>query len=164
LNAERRGDDLLLSWNPELPAVTSAITRMLLIEAGSDQRNLVLGPEELRSGRLIYTPAAGQVNIRLHEREANSSSESDFGRGVANESKFSASCKGKSVEIFFTFRLEGEAEASPPVFCEVSTAKSLRDYFGSTKSKRQLTRVGNLVCGRESGYQNVNWISRNRPR
>lgn len=66
LTAARRGDDLLLSWNPELPAVTSAITGMLLIEAGSDQRNLVLGPEELRSGRLIYTAVADQVNIRLH--------------------------------------------------------------------------------------------------
>jgi len=66
LTAERRGDDLLLSWNPELPAVASAITGMLLIEAGSDQRNFVLGPEELRSGRLIYTAAADQVNIRLH--------------------------------------------------------------------------------------------------
>ncbi len=66
LTAESRGDDLLLSWNPELPAVTSAITGVLLIESGSDQRNLVLGPEELRSGRLVYTAAADQVNIRLH--------------------------------------------------------------------------------------------------
>ena len=65
LTAERRGTDLLLSWDRESPAIASAITGSLFIQAGNDHRDLVLTPEQLRSGSVFYTPTGDQIDIRL---------------------------------------------------------------------------------------------------
>lgn len=65
LNAERRGGDLLLSWNRASPAILNAVTGILFIQAGKSNRNLVLTPDQLRSGSVLYTPTADQVEIRL---------------------------------------------------------------------------------------------------
>ncbi|HJT89404.1 MAG TPA: hypothetical protein VJ732_16160 [Bryobacteraceae bacterium] len=65
LNAERRGGDLMLSWNRGSPAILNAVTGILFIQAGTSTRDLVLTPDQLRSGSVLYTPTADQVEIRL---------------------------------------------------------------------------------------------------
>jgi len=63
---ERRGADLLLSWNREASIVTNATFGMLLIRAQNANRDMSLTPEQLRLGRILYAPTTDQVDFQLN--------------------------------------------------------------------------------------------------
>ena len=54
LTAERRGKDLLISWNSSAPAISQANFGMLLVRGTDLTRDLPLNVEELRAGRVVY--------------------------------------------------------------------------------------------------------------
>ena len=68
LTAEWRGADMLLSWNHDAPAITSATEGTLIIQAENSTQQIVLTPSQLRSGRVLYSPTAVQFDIRLEVR------------------------------------------------------------------------------------------------
>lgn len=63
---ERRGADLLLSWNREASIVSNATFGMLLIRAQNANRDMSLTPEQLRLGSILYAPTTDQVEIQLN--------------------------------------------------------------------------------------------------
>jgi TonB family protein len=63
---ERRGADLLLSWNRESSIVSNATFGMLLIRAQNASRDISLTPEQLRLGSILYAPTTDQVEIQLN--------------------------------------------------------------------------------------------------
>ena len=63
---ERRGADLLLSWNREASIISNATFGMLLIRAQYANRDISLTPEQLRLGSVLYTPTTDQVEILLN--------------------------------------------------------------------------------------------------
>jgi hypothetical protein len=77
LDAERRGDDLLLYWNRESAAIASAVTGILVIQTGDDHEDFVLSPQDLHSGRFIHRSTASLVNIRLHVFDWNDNQTTD---------------------------------------------------------------------------------------
>jgi len=75
------------------------------------------------------SPKGGTVRAVVTVGSAGKAGSIDFGTSDANlaeevrgylssETKYSEGCEGKTVELLFTFRLEGEAEWTPPVFFE----------------------------------------------
>ena len=77
LAAERRGDALVLRWNRESPAITSAVTGILVLQTAADREDLVLSREDLRSGRFIHRSTANLFNIRLHVIDGNDNQTTD---------------------------------------------------------------------------------------
>jgi TonB family protein len=66
MQVERRGGDLRVSWNRTSPAVVQAKDAVLSIRDGeSQQQELHLDLEQLRSGSVLYTPANNTVQFRL---------------------------------------------------------------------------------------------------
>jgi hypothetical protein len=65
LTAERRGSDLVLSWNREAPSVARASYGMLIIRGKEGRRDIALTPDQLRAGSIVYTPTAEQVEVEL---------------------------------------------------------------------------------------------------
>lgn len=65
LGVERRGGMLELVWNRKQPDLERARSALLTIEDGGAERRVVLGPAEIRSGRVAYKPVAQQVKFRL---------------------------------------------------------------------------------------------------
>ena len=59
---------MLLSWNHDSPAITSATEGTLIIQAENSTQQIVLTPSQLRSGRVLYSPTAVQFDIRLEVR------------------------------------------------------------------------------------------------
>lgn len=66
LNVERRGGMLELNWNRRQPDLARARSAVLTIEDGPAQLRMVLGPAELRNGRVAYKPAGENVKFRLN--------------------------------------------------------------------------------------------------
>jgi TonB family protein len=66
LTVERRGADLLVSWNREASIVTNATFGMLLIRAQYASRDIGLTAEQLRHGSILYAPTTDQVEILLN--------------------------------------------------------------------------------------------------
>jgi TonB family protein len=71
LRVERTGGELLLTWNSESPAIKAATGAVLFIADGDQQANMPLDLGLLRSGRIVYSPASGDVNFRLDVANAN---------------------------------------------------------------------------------------------
>ena len=65
LTAERRGSDLVLSWNRESPTVAGASYGMLIIRGKDTRRDIALSAEQLRAGSIVYTPTTDQVQVEL---------------------------------------------------------------------------------------------------
>jgi protein TonB len=65
-SAERRGGDLMLSWNREAPQIVNATFGMLLIRGPEVNRDMPLNPEQLRTGSVLYTPTTDQMEIQLN--------------------------------------------------------------------------------------------------
>jgi hypothetical protein len=66
LTVDRRGTDLLLSWDRHSPSVTSATFGVVLIRESDRTRNVALTPEQLRFGSVRYKPASDEVDIELN--------------------------------------------------------------------------------------------------
>lgn len=77
LSVERRGADLLLSWNYQSEPVVNATSGGVVIHDGDTTRNVQLSSDQLRAGRILYSPSSDEVNLELHVA---------MGRKIATES------------------------------------------------------------------------------
>jgi hypothetical protein len=66
LKADRNGSDWIVSWDPDSPVFTKATSAEIVIEDGYIHKNLVLGPTELRNGRIIYIPVTDNATLQLN--------------------------------------------------------------------------------------------------
>ena len=66
LAVERRGSDLVVSWNRTAAMIAKADFGMLLIRGSSVSRDIPLTAEELRSGSVVYASTAEQVRFQLN--------------------------------------------------------------------------------------------------
>ena len=57
--------DMILNWDPGIPAVTQATRGVLLVNDGRTPRTIQLSPEVLHRGNLKYTPESADVLFRL---------------------------------------------------------------------------------------------------
>ena len=66
LAAERRGSDLLLSWDTSSPTIAKATFGMLLIRGDGGDRQIALSAEQLRAGKVLYTLTSEESEIQLN--------------------------------------------------------------------------------------------------
>jgi periplasmic protein TonB len=66
LAVERRGNNLVVSWNRNASMIAKADFGMLLIRGGDVSRDISLTAEELRSGSVVYSSTAEQVRFQLN--------------------------------------------------------------------------------------------------
>jgi periplasmic protein TonB len=66
LAVERRGNDLVISWNRKAAMIAKADFGMLLIRGSDVSRDIPLTAEELRSGSVVYASTAEQVRFQLN--------------------------------------------------------------------------------------------------
>jgi TonB family protein len=66
LAVERRGNDLVISWNRDAAIIAKADFGMLLIRGAAVSRDIPLTAEELRSGSVVYASSAEQVRFQLN--------------------------------------------------------------------------------------------------
>jgi len=65
LAVERNGDNLMVSWNREAPAVRSANSGLLEIDDGGEMKRMELDRANLSGGNFIYRNASEKVRFRL---------------------------------------------------------------------------------------------------
>jgi protein TonB len=65
LRLARSGTDWELSWDQNAPTLLAAVSGHLRITDGVIQKNVDLAPPELRTGRIVYTPATDDVVMQL---------------------------------------------------------------------------------------------------
>ena len=65
LAVEPNGQNLMVRWNPESPAVRSASHGTLEIDEGGENKRLELDRANLSNGRMVYHSASDQVRFRL---------------------------------------------------------------------------------------------------
>ena len=65
LKLARSGTDWELSWDQDAPILLGAVNGHLQITDGVIQKNVDLTPAELRTGRIMYTPATNDVVMQL---------------------------------------------------------------------------------------------------
>ena len=66
LAVEKRGNDLVVSWNRNAAMIAKADFGMLLIRGSDVSRDIPLTAEELRSGSVVYASTAEQVRFQLN--------------------------------------------------------------------------------------------------
>jgi TonB family protein len=66
LLVERRGSDLLLTWNRLSAPVVSASSGEVLIREGNASRTIRLNQKQLRAGSVLYAPTTDQVELQLN--------------------------------------------------------------------------------------------------
>ena len=66
LAVEKRGNDLVVSWNRNAAMIAKADFGMLLIRGSEVSRDIPLTAEELRSGSVVYASTAEQVRFQLN--------------------------------------------------------------------------------------------------
>jgi TonB family protein len=71
LRAERQGEDLKILWDLNSPAVGTATSGVLDIDDGGTKRQILMTADQIRFGSLLYSPASGQVAVRLSTRKDN---------------------------------------------------------------------------------------------
>jgi TonB family protein len=60
-----QGDDFLITWDREAPAIESAAKGVLRIQDGSERRITELQPAELANGSIIYRPSSDDIDFLL---------------------------------------------------------------------------------------------------
>jgi TonB family protein len=70
LSVNRDADRLTVSWNQNATIIATAKGATLRIQDGLHEENLDLSPEQLRSGRIIYSPFSDDVSFRLEVTDA----------------------------------------------------------------------------------------------
>jgi rare lipoprotein A len=65
---EPAGDFLRLTWTRDTSAVRSATTGVLRIEDGPAHQDIILDPQRLSNGSILYRPASRDVTFRLEIR------------------------------------------------------------------------------------------------
>jgi hypothetical protein len=84
-DARRDGDKLLLTWDPNAPAVIQAERGALLVNDGQHPVSIPLSPEQLVSGSLSYPVPSGNVLFRLHLYDKGRSVATDALRVITGE-------------------------------------------------------------------------------
>jgi sporulation related protein len=63
---QRRGHDLLMTWNRHAPTISHAKAGLVHIRDGNGaQQELRLDADELRTGSVLYTPVSNNVQFRM---------------------------------------------------------------------------------------------------
>ncbi len=65
LSAVPSGEYFRISWNPNSEPVRRATRAVLFLKDGGAQRSIGIPLEDLRIGRLLYSPASGDLQLRL---------------------------------------------------------------------------------------------------
>ena len=65
LSVERRPGDLVLHWEGAAAAIAGARRAVLVVEDGAFRKPYDLDPDQLRTGRIYYTPQSSDVRFRL---------------------------------------------------------------------------------------------------
>jgi hypothetical protein len=65
LAVERSGENLMVRWNRDAPAVRSASSGLLEIDDGGERKRMELDRANLSGGNFIYRNASGKVRFRL---------------------------------------------------------------------------------------------------
>jgi outer membrane biosynthesis protein TonB len=65
LNVQRDGKDLVMTWDPNAPAVQGARAGILSIVDGDYKRSMPLDPGQLRRGQVLYSPDSSDVLFQL---------------------------------------------------------------------------------------------------
>jgi hypothetical protein len=68
MRAQAQGDDLLLSWNGNSPALQSATDGLLQIDDGPEHREIALDRGGITRASMVYRPISGNVVFRLELR------------------------------------------------------------------------------------------------
>ena len=66
MHVERQGSSLLVSWNRQAPEIVQASAAKFSIVSGERGRTLTLSPHELRTGSLLYTVSAEDIEMELN--------------------------------------------------------------------------------------------------
>ena len=66
MRVDRQGSSLLVSWNRQAPEILQASAANFRIVAGERSRTLALSPHELRTGSLLYTLSAEDIEMELN--------------------------------------------------------------------------------------------------
>jgi TonB family protein len=66
MRVERQGTSLLVSWNRQAPQILQASVAKFRIASGERSRTLALSPHELRTGSLLYTLSAEDIEMELN--------------------------------------------------------------------------------------------------
>lgn len=66
LKADRNGSDWAVSWDTASPVLLKATSAEMVIDDGFIHKSLVLGPTELRIGRIIYIPVTDNATLQLN--------------------------------------------------------------------------------------------------
>jgi protein TonB len=66
MRVDRQGGSLLVSWNRQAPEILQASTARFRIVSGERSRTLALSPHELRTGSLLYTLSAEDIEMELN--------------------------------------------------------------------------------------------------
>jgi TonB family protein len=66
MHVERQGTSLLVSWNRQAPEILQASVAKFRIASGERSRTLALSPHELRTGSLLYTVSAEDIEMELN--------------------------------------------------------------------------------------------------
>ncbi len=61
----QQGDRLLITWNRESPMVQSAKYGILYIDDGTQHKEIVFAPGEMKNGSILYRPGSDEVTFRL---------------------------------------------------------------------------------------------------
>ena len=65
MRVDRQGSSLLVSWNRRAPEILQASGAKFSIVSGERSRTLALSPHELRTGSLLYTLSAEDIEMEL---------------------------------------------------------------------------------------------------
>lgn len=65
LRVERKGRLLMLGWNHMAPVLRKADRAKIGVADGGQYKEIVLSPQQLRTGRLAYLPATNDVSFKL---------------------------------------------------------------------------------------------------
>jgi TonB family protein len=91
LKAERNGHDWQVGWNNNADVLIQALGGHLTITDGSSQKEFYLDVNELRGGKILYTPVTDDVVVRLQLVTENLAQRVNESVRIVNGSEFQVS-------------------------------------------------------------------------
>jgi hypothetical protein len=105
LLAARKGRDLEITWNGSAPALNGAGGGSLFVSDGEGRTQIVLEPAHLQSGRVLYVPRTGDIEVRLEVTTAD---------GTVLRESLRVLGAGKTSTPSQRVTLDNDAPAAPP--------------------------------------------------
>jgi TonB family protein len=130
LKVERNGHDWQIGWNNNADVLIRALGGHLVITDGSSQKQLYLDINELRSGRIMYTPMTGDVLVRLQLVTGDSGQHVSESVRIVNGSEFQVSRQATTKDLpprassssVLAYRPVGRPSFDRKTFAETSAA------------------------------------------